>query len=74
MKKINQKQLVIQWLNRWGSIEPMEAFMELGIYRLGARIKDLRDEGIAIKTELESGISKKTGRVFHYARYIIDNG
>ena len=35
-----------------GPLTPLEALTELGIYRLAARIKDLRDEGYDIHTRM----------------------
>lgn len=35
-----------------GPIEPLQALKDLGIYRLSARIKNLRDEGHNIETNM----------------------
>lgn len=43
MGKQNLK--VLDWLRKWGSITPDEAYRQLKIYRLGARIFDLRERG-----------------------------
>ena len=43
MDKQNAK--VLAWLQRWPSITPFEAYDQLRIYRLGARIFDLRERG-----------------------------
>jgi len=48
-----------------GSITSMDAFRDLGITRLSARIKDLRDSGVEIETIMEQ--NKKS----RYARYYI---
>ena len=39
-----QNARVLDWMRRWGSITPAEAWKQ-GIQRLAARIKDLRDKG-----------------------------
>ena len=39
-------------LKRLDYVDPWIALMELGIYRCAARIKDLRDEGHDIETEI----------------------
>lgn len=45
-----QCQLVRAWLKRFGKIDPLTAWGKLGIYRLGARIYDLRQGGMLIET------------------------
>ena len=49
---MTQTEDVLSYLQRNGSIDPAKAFFELGIYRLGARIFDLRAEGHDIETEI----------------------
>jgi hypothetical protein len=41
---MTQNEMVLAWLKK-APIGPMEAMKEMGIMRLAARIKDLRDEG-----------------------------
>jgi len=67
----SQKEVVLAHLLHYGSIEPMLALSEYGIYRLGARIGDLREEGYNIKTETLTRRSKITGRPVHFANYIL---
>ncbi len=61
---MTQKQTLLDHLNRGLSISPLEAFGCYGVYRLAARIKDLRDEGHQIVTEMH-----KDQRGKDYARY-----
>ena len=49
--RMNQKELVIQYMNDFGSITTLEAFQDLGVTRLSARIKDLRDDGYIIASK-----------------------
>jgi hypothetical protein len=44
----NQSKRIINWLNEGKEIDPITAWMDLGIYRLGARISELRKEGVPI--------------------------
>ena len=44
---------------------------EYGCYRLGARIADLKKDGVNIKTERKEALSKVTGRKIMYANYIL---
>lgn len=57
---------VLHYLQQHGSITPMQALNELGCYRLGARIWELRDAGYPIDTETVSTPSGK-----HYAKYVL---
>lgn len=49
--KTTQLQQVKAYLKRYGSITPYEAMHNLGVYRLGARIYDLKKSGVAIRTK-----------------------
>ena len=49
---MTQTDLVLDHLKEHGHISPREA-MDFGCYRLAARIMDLRNLGIPIKTENE---------------------
>lgn len=45
-----QAQKLLGYLKDHKKIQPLEALKKLGIYRLSARILDLRKEGISITT------------------------
>ena len=47
----SQTKQLLQHLRDHKCIQPMTALRQLGIYRLAARIKDLRDEGHEIITD-----------------------
>lgn len=71
MKKIiTQTDKIAAYLRTYGSITPLEALDRFGCMRLGARISELRQGGMIIRTEIVSGKSR-TGRKTHYARYIL---
>lgn len=61
---MTQTQTVLNHLQRRGSISPMEALVSYGIYRLAAKIYDLREEGFGIHTEM-----KRDEAGHKYARY-----
>lgn len=67
----SQKTMVLDHLRRFGSIEPLTALREYGIYRLGARIADLRADGHAITTGTVTSVSRITGRPVRFAKYIL---
>ena len=47
----SQKELVVDYMNRYSSITPLEAMQDLGIYRLTSRITDLRKDGYLVGSE-----------------------
>ncbi len=42
---MNQGERIIDYLNRFGAITPMEAFMDLGITKLATRVSELEMKG-----------------------------
>lgn len=67
---MTQKQIVLEHLQRFGSLTTMEAFEQLGLTRVGARVCDLRKEGWHIVTIPEESVNKY-GKNVRYARYIL---
>lgn len=68
-RRPNQCQLILEYMREYGSIEPMQALGDLGVYRLGSRIHDLREQGYDISTERVTTRSRRTGYPVTYARY-----
>jgi len=50
------------------SITPLDAWTELGIYRLAARVFDLRERGIPVKSTMIE-VENRWGEVTKVARY-----
>jgi len=48
---MSQKTRLLNWLIEYGEIDPLTAWQQLGIYRLGARIHDLKRDGYRIETD-----------------------
>ena len=65
---MTQCEKIIDYMERFGSITPMDAFMDLGITRLSARIYDIRNSGTEVHGELELSKNRFGDRV-HYMRY-----
>jgi len=63
---------VLSYMQSRGSIQPLEAWRELGIYRLSAVIYDLRKDGYAIKTK-RMEVVNRFGESAHIAQYSLDN-
>ena len=64
----SQKTDVIEWLRKHGSITPMQALTELGVFRLAARTKDLEIEGFVFERELIP-VRARNGRIARVMRY-----
>lgn len=62
-KKMTQKEACLDYLEKYGSITPLEALTAFHSFRLAAQICQLRKEGYIIKTELNEGK--------HYAIYTL---
>lgn len=65
---MGQKERVLDYLERFGSITSLDAFRDLGVTRLSAIIYRLRDDGYQIKTKDEFATNRFDERT-HYARY-----
>ena len=50
---------LVKWLEARETITPIEALEHLGIYRLSARVDELRDLGFPIYTELQQQDGKR---------------
>lgn len=60
---------ILDYLELYGSITPIEALRDLGIMRLAARIFDLRSRfGIDIEDEMVHDVNRM-GEPIHYKRY-----
>lgn len=70
---LSQREMVVWHLEEFGSINPLQAFADYGIMRLGAIIYSLRQEGYIILTELSTGRNRFGNRV-HYAVYKYKKG
>ena len=45
---MTQCEMILDYMDRFGSISPLDAFADLGVMRLASRICDLRKSGVAI--------------------------
>lgn len=70
-KKPSQKERILKYLVDFGSITQGEAFMDLGIGRLSARICELRKKGYQIITIMDHGFNRYNERVT-FARYTLE--
>ena len=68
MERQRHCDLILQHMKTYGSINPKEAANEYGCMRLAARLKDLRNRGVAIDTEIVQGLDRNGGKT-RYAVY-----
>jgi len=66
MKRESQTKQLEKWLKSGKTISPLQALNQLGIYRLAARISELRDDGLDIHTKLINE------HPVHYAQYSLN--
>lgn len=71
--KTTQTQLIIEYIEEFGSITPLEAMRDLGIYRLSARISDLKKKGYVFETKREY-VPNRRGKKSPIARYSLAVG
>ena len=69
-KRPTQCTRIIQYIKDFGSITTLEAFTELGVVRLGARISELRKSGMAIIGKSEA-VKNRYGETCHIKRYYL---
>lgn len=65
---MTQKDMVLDYIDEFGSITPIDAFRDLGITRLAAVVCRLRREGHDIHNEREHALNRY-GQTVRYARY-----
>lgn len=68
--KIAQKDRILEYIRNFGSISSFEAYANLGITQLGARIDQLKKEGYEFKTEWERK-TNRYGEKTDYKRYYL---
>ena len=70
MEKRTQADRVLAYIRTFGSITTLEAFRDLGVTRLSARIFELRDKGLNIdSTNVTS--KNRYGESCTYAKYFL---
>ena len=55
---MTQKENILNHLKVYGSITPLSALQSYGVFRLGAIVHKLRQEGMDIKTNINKGDKK----------------
>lgn len=65
-----QCDMILRYMQEFGSISQVEAAAEFGCYRLSGRIFDLRARGYNIKRKMESR-KNRYGKIVRFARYYL---
>lgn len=65
---MTQQEMILDYINRFGSITPMQAFSDLGITKLATRISELRKKGYDFHIEMVSS-KNRFGKTVYYAKY-----
>lgn len=65
---MTQGERIIEYIEEFGSITPMDAFNDLGITKLATRVSELKKEGVEFEQEYEAG-KNRYGETVHYMRY-----
>lgn len=69
-EKLTQAQKVLKYINDFGSITSLQAFMDLGIIQLPKRIFELRHSGIDIRSDWIK-VTNRYGEQTEVKRYFI---
>lgn len=67
---MSQKELILKYIADFGSITSFQAYADLGITQLGARIKELKERGYEFKTVPVKGKNRYQKPV-RYVRYYL---
>ena len=68
--KLTQRELVLKYIADFGYITSWQAYQDLGITQLGARVKELKDIGYQFKTE-NVKTTNRYGKPSHYYKYYL---
>ena len=65
---MTQREAILQYINDFGSITPMEAFSDLGITKLATRISEMKKDGMQFKIESVK-TKNRYGKTVRFAKY-----
>ena len=66
-----QREQILNYIQMFGSITPMEAFADLGITKLATRISEMRRDGLNFKIESVK-TKNRFGKTVHFAKYSME--
>ena len=65
-----QCEQIIEYMKRFGSINPLQALQDIGYFRLASRISDLKKEGYPIESK-RVNYETRLGEAKHFHEYRI---
>lgn len=65
---MTQREAILDYIEKFGSITPFQAFSDLGITKLATRISEMRQDGMEFKIEIVKS-KNRYGHSVVYARY-----
>ncbi len=65
---MTQREAILQYIEEFGSITPMQAFADLGITKLATRISEMRKDGMKFTIETVN-VKNRYGKTVTYAKY-----
>lgn len=69
---MTQKEMILKYINDFGSITSFQAYADLGVTQLGTRIKELKDKGYTFKTVPQKS-HNRYGKPVHFVKYYLIN-
>ena len=71
--KPTQCDKIVDYMEKYGSITQLQAYLDIGCWRLASRISDLKRRGYAIKTDTVK-VKNRDGEFVPVARYSFAEG
>lgn len=68
--KPSQKERILKYIKDFGSVSSYEAYRDLGITQLGARIWELKQNGVEIRTRWKSSLNRYGDKVLYKEYYL----
>lgn len=72
-QKATQRELVLEYIDEFGSITPLEGMRDLGIYRLASRISEMKKMGYPVVSQWET-VNTRRGTTTRIKRYSLQDG
>ena len=69
---MTQAEKVVKYMQEYGGITQIDALREFGCMRLASRIRDLRRDGMKIKSEMVKA-KNRYGEPISFARYTLED-
>ena len=66
--KTSQCDRIVEYMEKYGSITQLQAYIDIGCWRLASRISDLKRQGYSIKREMVK-VKNRYGEEVPVARY-----